>query len=69
MWEKLAILGNGVCFMANLGEMTKLWELAYLQESAQLWVLHILYADLYKSLFSNFPIEGLSITNLSLAHI
>ena len=55
--------------MANLGEITKLWELAHLQESAQLCVLHILYADLYKSLFSNFPIEGPSITNLSLAHI
>ena len=35
--------------MANLEEMTKLWELTYLQESAQLYVLHILYADLYKS--------------------
>ena len=45
--------------MANLGEMTKLWELAYLQESAQLCVLHILYADLYKSLFSKFPHRGL----------
>ena len=29
--------------MANLEEMTKLWELAYLQESAQLCVLHNYY--------------------------
>ena len=29
----------------------------------------LLYTDLYKSLFSNIPIEGPSITNLSLAHI
>ena len=40
-----------------------------MQKFAQFCVLHILYADLYKSLFSNFPIEGPSTTNLSLAHI
>ena len=58
--------------MANLEEMTKLWELAYLQESAQLCVLHnyyiqIYYIQIYINLFSNFPIEGPSITNLYVA--
>ena len=32
-------------------------------------VTKLLYTDLYKSLFSSFPIAGPSITNLSLAHI
>ena len=36
--------------MANLEEMTKLWELAYLQESAQLCVLHIYYIQIYINL-------------------
>ena len=36
--------------MANLEEMTKLWELAYLQESAQLCVLHNYYIQIYINL-------------------
>ena len=32
--------------MANLEEMTKLWKLAYLQESAQLYVV-IIYRSIY----------------------
>ena len=37
--------------MANLGEMTKLWELAYLQESALLCVLHDYYIQIYINLY------------------
>ena len=56
--------------MANLEEMTKLWELVYLQESAQLCVLHNYYIQIYINLCLVIsPIEGPSITNLSLAHI
>ena len=36
--------------MANLEEMTKLWELAYLQEPAQLYVLHNYYIQIYINL-------------------
>ena len=36
--------------MANLEEMTKLWEWAYLQESAQLCFLHNYYIQIYINL-------------------
>ena len=36
--------------MANLEEMNKLWESAYLQESAQLCVLHNYYIQIYINL-------------------
>ena len=50
LWEKSASLRNGVWFMASLGEMPKLWELFYLQESAQLCVLHNYYIQIYINL-------------------
>ena len=38
LWENSTILGNGVCFTANLGELAELWPSAHLEESAQLCV-------------------------------
>ena len=59
---------------SNLGELAEVWESVYLEESAQLCVLHNYYIQIYinKSLVGNFPIEGpfmTNFTNLSLEHI
>ena len=53
LWEKSAILGNGVWFTANFGELSELWESAYLEESAQLCVcvLHYYYIQIYINLY------------------